>query len=203
MRRWQAAALLVLTNVLWGSAWPVAKLATAELPAPLLAGYRITVAAGLFWLIWWRRRAKAELAAARPIERGAAARIVALGLCSLGLSYLLTYQGVALTRASDGALMIIGEVIFTALLARWLGREPVDRMKLAGIALGSLGVVVLVLNGVVEPGDTGGGARMVGDLLVLGGLFLQALYSVLGAEFTRRHAPITVIALAYSGALAL
>ena len=98
--------------------------------------------------------------------------------------------------------MIIGEVIFTTLLAALLVRERPGAAKLAGIVAGAAGVAVLVLGHVAgdAPG-VDGPARALGDLLILGALALQAGYTVLGTEQSRRYHPLTVVTWAYTGSL--
>ncbi|GAB4124794.1 MAG: DMT family transporter [Roseiflexaceae bacterium] len=205
-RRTTALLLLVVANACWGSAWAVAKIATAELAPSLLAGLRITLATGLFWLVlfWQRSRTGntvvAQSPASLPLTRREIVQMVGLGVAALGLSYLLIYSGLAMITASDGALMIIGEVIFTTLLAAWVARERLDRRKIGGVVLGSLGVVVLVLSG-SNTSAAGGIQRLIGNVMVLAGLFVQASYSVLGAGMSRRSDPATTMAIVYSGGL--
>jgi drug/metabolite transporter (DMT)-like permease len=198
MSRWQALALLIAANVLWGTAWPVAKLVTAELPGPALAAYRLLVATVLFWLlIWWQRRSSLPRP---PMARGDRVRLMLLGAVGLGISYLLGYTGIRLTRASDAALMVIGEVICTTLLAALLIGERPGLVRLISVGLGVIGVSTLVLGGAAEGGPTGA-ARAIGNLLILAGLFFQALYSVLGTGFVRRFDPVLINSWMYTGAL--
>lgn len=200
MHRWQAMLILLLANALWGTAWPVAKLATAELPATAVAGYRLVAATLIFWaVILWRERGQV---AALALGWGEAARIMLLGLVGLGVSYLLGYNGIALTRASDASLMIIGEVIFTALLAARLANDRLTLARVAGVALGGAGIVVLVFDSMAG-GGSDGAARLLGNMLILAGLLFQALYSVLGTGYVRRHSPLLVNALLYTGTLIL
>ena len=72
----------------------------------------------------------------------------------------------------------------------------------SGIALGVVGVVVLVLGTAVEAaGDTGRLGRAIGDLLVLSGIFCEAVYTVMGAGLARRIPPLTMVAYSYAGSL--
>ena len=139
MNRKVAIGLLVFANVLWGSSYVVAKVALQEVPPPLLGALRVILTAAILWpfLIW---RSQAGRMAARrliePIPLGDALRLAALGLLGVGASYLLDYWGIRLSTATDASLMIIGEVIFTALLAALLAGERLGYRKRAGVLVG-------------------------------------------------------------------
>jgi drug/metabolite transporter (DMT)-like permease len=128
-------------------------------------------------------------------------KLVGLGLLSVVAAYLLAYWGISLTTATDASLMIIGEVIFTALLALLLTGERLGRWRGLGIALGCVGVVVIVLNGAEASAAGGGLGRVLGNVLLLIALFSQALYTVVGAGLARRYQPLTVITVIYCGSM--
>jgi drug/metabolite transporter (DMT)-like permease len=168
-----ALVALVFINVLWGSTYAVTKVALTELSPTLLGVLRFTIGTGLLWLIqlWIARgnRSASNKAGFEYVPMGDKLRIGGLGVLGVGLAYLFDYFGINLSTATDASLMIIGEVIFTSLLAMWLMKEHMGRWKTVGITLGVAGVVVLVLGHVTdEPGAVNGGiTRTIGDLLIL------------------------------------
>ncbi len=200
MNRTRALALLVFANSLWGCSYAISKIALIELPPPLLGTLRVTFATALLWLVllWQHRHAGVPL----RVLRHDALKLFAIGFCGISLDYLLGYWGVSLTTATDASLMIIGEVIFTTLLAVRLLDERIDRCKLIGIVLGIAGVTTLVLGNLRGAGG-GGLMRALGDVLLLGGLVGAALYSVLGTGLARRYHPLTVLTYANTGSLIL
>lgn len=202
MNRKLAFALLVLANLVWGSSHSVAKVTMETLPPTLLASLRFCLATAVLWplLIWQHRQAaRGPQAAERRLPpRGDMLRLMALGLFGSAVAYLLAYTGVSLTTATEASLMIIGEVMFTALLAWVLLGERIGRRRGLGIVLGSAGAAVLVLGGI----DTGGGsARALGNALILAGLLCEAFYTVLGTSLAGRYNALTVVTLIYSGSL--
>jgi drug/metabolite transporter (DMT)-like permease len=199
-----AIALLVFANVLWGSSYVVAKVALLEVPPPLLGALRVSLASAILWpfLIW--RSWVGGVGARRliePMPLGDALRLAGLGLLGVGASYLLDYWGIGLSTATDASLMIIGEVIFTALLAALLAGERLGLRKRAGVLVGAAGVLILVLGNapVGEPGA--GWARAIGDGLILACLLCESIYTVLGAGLARKYQPLTVLTLANTGSL--
>ncbi len=197
--------LLVLVNALWGSSYAVAKVALETIPPTLLGCYRVLLATGVFWLIqgWlaYGRRKQANGSRSSPIPTRDKMRLAGLGVLGVGLTYVIDYYGIKLTTATDASLMIIGEVMFTALLAAWWLKEGLNHWRLLGIGLGALGVAIIVIGHVAEAGGGSGIARAVGDLLILVALFIQAAYTVLGTGLARKYPPFTVLTYAYTGSL--
>jgi len=205
MARWLAAAGLVAANVIWGSSFVVAKGALWELSPTALASLRVVLAAVLFWTLWLAvgrfAPGLSQLRSSGPIPTGAALRMAALGLLGIALSYLLSYRGISLTTATDASMMVIGEVIFTALLAALVASERLGLGQGIGVGLGAIGVGVLVLGNANAGDDPGGSDRALGDLLVLAGVAMQAVYSVAGAGLARRHGVLTLLSFAHAGSL--
>jgi drug/metabolite transporter (DMT)-like permease len=186
--------LLLLANAVWGSSYVVAKVALEEIPPPLLAALRFTLAGAVLWLILASRRSSLKL----PTP-GDACRLLALGLVGIGMNGLLGYWGVSLTTATDAALLIVGEVLFTTLLAIALIGEHLTRARSLGLLVGVLGVIVLIAGGAVAQPTPEAPARALGDLLILAGLAFESLHTVLGTRLSQRYDALTVLTLTVSG----
>lgn len=197
--------LLILVNTLWGSTYAVAKVAMTTLPPTLLACYRVLLATLVLWLIqgWltYRNKQQRPASAPSPMPGRDKMRLAALGVLGVGLAFVIDYIGVNLSTATDASLMIIGEVIFTALLAAWWLREQLHLWRLIGIGLGAVGVAIIVLGHVTQGENSDGFARAIGDLLILVALLAQATYTVLGTDLSRKYPPFTVLTYAYTGSL--
>jgi drug/metabolite transporter (DMT)-like permease len=192
MRPLVALALLVLANALWGSSYVVAKVALEEISAPLLAALRFSLAAVVLWAVLaWRLRPL-------PLpSTGDTLRLLALGLLGVAANALLGYWGISLTTATDASLMIVGEVLFTTLLAMALAGERLGLPRGIGLASGLVGVVVLIV-GSGGQSSASAPARQLGDVLILTGLAFEAVYTVLGTRLTRRYDPLMVLTLSIS-----
>jgi drug/metabolite transporter (DMT)-like permease len=189
---------LVLANALWGSSYVVAKVALEEIPAPLLASLRFTLAALALWFILLTRGQRARFPS--PAD---ARRLVALGALGVGVNGLLSYWGVSLTTATDAALLIVGEVVFTTLLAVLLTAERLSLLRVASLGAGILGALVLILGGVAAQPSAEAPARAVGNLLILTGLAFESAFTVLGTRLTQRYDPLTVLTISISGSCVL
>ena len=191
---------LVGLNVLWGGASLAAKVALGTpahpgLPPTLLAFSRFSVAALLMYGV--ARVTRVNLAVARA-DWG---RFWAMGILGLALTYFLSYTGQALTRASDGALIVATEPVFLALLAWLFLREPMPASKVGGIAAGLTGVFLIVANGWRLPALSG---AMLGDALIAGALLFEAGSGIVGKGLVSRYPAVTVMTYQMaSGAIAL
>lgn len=207
MNRNLAVVILVGINVLWGSTYGMTKVALAEIPPPLLGAFRWTLATALLWLIqlWLLRRpATGPAAQTPPVTSQDKVRLAALGMLGVGVAYVIGYFGINLTTATDASLMIIGEVIFTSLLATWLTHDPLGKGKILGMLIGAAGVTILVLGHIAEGnGGDQGWWRAVGDMLILVTLALQAIYTVLGTDLARKYPPVTVLTYVCTGSLVI
>ena len=206
MNRNFAVFVLVLINILWGSTYGITKVALEEISPPLLGAMRWILATVILWVIqlWlWYGKANKQSNPAETVPNQDKLRLAGLGALGIGIAYVIGYFGINLTTATDASLMIIGEVIFTSLLATWLTHDPLGRWKVVGMVLGATGVAILVLGHLTGESSNQGMARALGDGLILVTLALQALYTVLGTDLARKYPPMTVLTYVCTGSLVI
>lgn len=194
MSKIQAIVLLVLANVLWGSSHAIGKLAIDTFDPLLLAGLRVTIATGCFWGLRFSGIAPREAVPSRDVLT-----LAGLGLLTVACAQFLDYRGLSLTTATDSSLMIIGEVIFTTILAWLIMRERINTQKRLGLVLGTIGVVVLTLGG--APDSAYAPQRALGNTLVLLALLCESIFTVLGARYAQTYQPLTILRWTYSGSM--
>ena len=194
MSKIQAIFFLVLANVLWGSSHAIGKLAIDTFDPLILAGLRVTIATGCFWGLRWSGIATREVVPLRDVGT-----LAGLGLLTVACSQFLDYRGLSLTTATDSSLMIIGEVIFTTILAWLVAREHIGYQKRIGLVLGIVGVVVLTLGG--APDSAYAPQRALGNTLVLLALLCESIFTVLGARYAQSYQPLTILRWTYTGSM--
>ena len=124
--------------------------------------------------------------------------VVLLGFFGNTLFHSLLVLGVHRTSPGHAALLVALSPVLAALLARLFHGEPVGRRRTAGIALGFLGVALIVLRGSHSTGS------LLGDMLCLGASLSWALYTVVGKPLLVRATPLAVATWAtLIGALSL
>jgi drug/metabolite transporter (DMT)-like permease len=163
--RWGFPALFV---VLWASAFTAAKVAVTYAPPFLLLSSRFLLAglvlAGL-----------ARLSGRRwSLGPGAVARFALLGIVTMAVYLTLSYFGVQSVTSGFAALIISMNPVLTAVLAAPLLGERLTRTKLAGLALGTVGV------GIVLQSRLGGGIEgPVGIAFTFGALVALSASTIL------------------------
>lgn len=191
-----ALVLLAIANIIWGSSHAVGKIATESFEPLLLAGLRVVFATACFWGLRISGIAPREV-----MPHSQRLRLALLGLIAVAAAQMLDYSGLNLTTATDSSLMIIGEVIFTAILAVLIAKEHLGWQRGIGMLVGIVGVVVLTLGG--APNDEYAPNRALGNTLVLAALLCESIFTVLGASLAQRYHPMTIMRWTYTGSLVI
>jgi drug/metabolite transporter (DMT)-like permease len=178
---------LILMTIIWGSNFVVLKFAFLEIAPMAFMVLRFVLASVLILIVLAARERTLAL------HREDYVRVIVVGLAGTSFYQPLFINGVALTTASNSALILASTPAFVALINRVLGRERVDRRGWIGIALAFLGIVLIVESaGGVELGS----ATLAGDLTILAATICWSFYSVLSAPLLQVYSPLRVTALA-------
>jgi drug/metabolite transporter (DMT)-like permease len=165
-------AALATIYIVWGSTYLAIRVMVETMPPLLSAGVRFVVAGALFGLILRLRRGRGALRVTRP--EAAFAGLVGILLC-FGGNGLVT---VAEQDVPSGlAALLIGAVPLIVVLFRLGERDRPPLATLAGVAVGFVGLAILVL-----PGDRPGDAPLWGVLTILAAALLWAT----GSYYSKR-----------------
>ncbi|HEV8193236.1 MAG TPA: DMT family transporter [Ktedonobacterales bacterium] len=189
-----AFVALVLANVLWAGTYTAGKIALRELSPIMLNALSFLLAAVVLSPVLIRHRRQI------PHDRRTLLLLVQLVLLGFVLNKVFEYFGLALSTASDVALLIATESLFTALLSWTFLREPVTRTGLAALGVGLGGAYLIVERGLLPNlGDSGGSARIIGDLLVVLALLMEAAYTVRGKQTLATLPPLLFTSVTIAG----
>ena len=167
---------LVMMALIWGVNFSVVKFGTTLLDPLAYNGLRVLLAAVLLTAIAGASR--------KPLpSRTTITALLALGALGNGVYQFFFVEGIALTRASDAALVVSASPAFIAIIGRVRGVDRVGRRGAMGIAMSVAGIALVVF-GTSRGAD--GHASLYGDLLVLCGSLSWAIYTVLLKPFTER-----------------
>jgi drug/metabolite transporter (DMT)-like permease len=111
-----------------------------------------------------------------------------MGFVGVAFHQLLQAHALTLTSATNTGWLIALVPIWSAVLAALLLKERFGARKLAGLAIGFAGAVLVVTRGHLDPSVLGVPATR-GDLLVLASTVNWALYTVIGHGTIRRLGP--------------
>lgn len=126
-----------------------------------------------------------------------ALKVGATGLLEPGLSSIFGIFGLALTTASNAALINTIEPILTIALAAWLLRERINRSMFSLSAIACLGVGFVAFPDLFGEGQS----SFVGDGLVVLAVFCAALYAVATRPLANQFHSLILAALQQTFAL--
>jgi drug/metabolite transporter (DMT)-like permease len=164
--------LLAALAVLWGTAWPINKIALAEIP--LFAFRTVCLLAGtvaLFGLAWMGGQPLG-------VPRRHWPRLALASLFNVGLWNLLVPLGILLLPAGRASVLFYTTPVWASLLAWLVLKERLSPRRLMAIGLGLAAIAILV-GGDLEAAL----ARPLGTLCILSGSILWAAGAVVMRGF--------------------
>lgn len=171
MSRAHMLALLLLGAV-WGASFLFIGVAVAALgPFPLMF-LRVGLASLVLLAIIALRRERAALDV-----RGRWRQYLLVGLLNSAIPFSLIAYAELRIPVSLSAILNATTPLFTALIAALWGGEPLTRRRLAGVALGVVGVAVLM----------GGGAFGVGQIVGILAMLLASCFYGAGTVYAARR----------------
>jgi len=187
--------MLITANTLWAASYVAAKFVLRDTSVNLMLALRMSISALVLLPLLIALRKELNL------TRKDIPQLALLALAGFVINKILEYGGLALTTASDVALLITSESIFTAALSWILLRERFKRMAGAALLLGLLGVYMIVERSLVPNIPSGGVLRIIGDLMVVLALLLEAFYTVRGKALLVKHPPLLITAASIVGSM--
>jgi drug/metabolite transporter (DMT)-like permease len=189
---------LIVTNLLWAGTYVTGKIALGQLSSVELNAVRFTLAGLILSPVLirgWRQI---------PLDRRSLLLLGQITLIGWVLNKALEYTGLALSTASDVALLIATESLFTALLSWMFLRERITSTSVLALLVGIFGAYLIVERGLLPHlGGGGGGRRVLGDIMVIGSLVLEAGYTIRGKTAMGRLAipPLLLTSATLAGSM--
>lgn len=186
--------LLILANILWACSYVAAKFALRDTSVFMMNALRMILAAIVLlpFLIAMRKDLK--------LTRGDLPQLALLAFIGLVINKTFEYGGLSLSTASDVALLITSESMYTAIFSWLLLRERFRPLTGIALLLGFAGVYLIVERSLIPNIPAGGGiTRVVGDLMVVLALIFEAFYTVRGKALLVKHSPLLFTAATIVG----
>jgi drug/metabolite transporter (DMT)-like permease len=165
-------ANLAIVYLVWGSTYLAIRVTVQTMPPLLASGIRFFAAGAILYAVLWLRRGREHVRVSM--------REIAAGL-AVGAALILGGNGLVMvaeqTVQSGHAALIIGSVPLWVIVLRLVAGERIARGTLLGVALGFVGVALLVV-----PGGGEGQAQLFGLLLLVAAAATWAV----GSYFSRR-----------------
>ncbi len=189
--------LLIGANILWATSYVAGKLAlSGETSFIFVLALRMSISTLILLPLLIAKRKEIK------ISRQDLPQLALLACIGFVVNKLFEFGGLALTTASDVALLITSESIFTAALSWILLREHAKKRTVFALLLGFVGVYLIVERSLFPNLPTGGGVpRILGDLLVIIGLVIEAFYTVRGKALLVKYSPLLITAASICGSI--
>lgn len=203
LRRSPADWLLLAALVLfWGSSFALTKIAVAAIAPLWVVALRLSIAAVLLWAVAFARGLRS------PGDWRSRAWFAWLALSGSFAPFLLVSWGQQYIDSGLAGILISAVPIFVVTLGHFvLPDEPMNRFKVAGFALGLVGVVILIgADRLLH--FAAGGVALVAELAVLGAAVSYALQAVTARlmrpmSVTVRAANVLTVSAVFGLAMAL
>ncbi len=181
--------------LVWGANFSVIKRAFEEVPPQPFNALRLVIASAVFLaaIEYAKRRARrghvqsSILHTPHSLTRRDRIDLVWLGLVGhLGYQFFFV-GGVALTSASNAALIVGATPAMLAVGSAVLGRERISLLHWIGAGVSGFGIYL-----VVGLGASFGGATLRGDLMVLASMLCWTTFTLGAVSLIKRHSPLYV-----------
>ena len=170
----------------WSGSWITGKLAVDSAPPLEISTVRFIIAAAVLAAI--------AIVTRTDLGRGSLWPVVLVGIFGYFAYNAFVFVGLTMAPASDGALIVPTSIpVLTAVAASFVG-ERLTATKLAGFAVASVGVALVIAAG--QTSDEISSRRLVGDVLMLIGAGCWSIYTVLGTIALRTRSPLAIVTIA-------
>jgi drug/metabolite transporter (DMT)-like permease len=174
--------LLLSAVVIWGWTFVATKILVAELNPVEMLAMRLFIGVPVLGVLLLVRRVPLSFTRADVLP------LVSGGMI-LVCHFVIQIAGLETTTATNTAWLISVSPLAIVLLSFVVLREPVGRSTVAGLAVASAGIVLLVSGGRLTEL---GWLRSTGDWLILVSAFTWAIYTVATRNLSRRRPALAV-----------
>lgn len=174
--------LLLAAVVIWGWTFVATKILVAEIGPVEIFALRLALGVPFLGVVLAVKRVRLTFTRAD-------ARAILLGGGILTLHFLVQIRGLESTTATNTGWIVSASPLALAVLSYLILREHIGRRGVAGIAVATLGILLLVSRGRLA--DLGW-LSSTGDWLVLLSAHTWAFYTVATRDLSRRRSPLAV-----------
>ena len=152
---YKAHLALLGANLIYGANYIIAKGVMPNKIGPSAFIFLRILGAGiLFWILKSFIKEK--------VEKKDFLRLVFCGIFGIAINQLLFFHGLNLTSPIDASIIMTSLPVIIMIYSFFILNEKITRNKLAGIAIGAIGAIVLIVYG----NKTGGTSSLLGNLFI-------------------------------------
>jgi drug/metabolite transporter (DMT)-like permease len=155
---------------------------------------RIGVSVILFWLLYLIKPVNIK------IEKQDRMRLFLCALFGIAINQLMFIKGLSLTYSIHAALLLLITPILIVFIAAWILKERLGLLKIAGLALGISGALVLVL---AKQSSGNGDNVLLGDLFIIINAICYTIYFILVKPLMTKYNAVVVLRWVFTIGLVL
>jgi len=179
--------MLIAMSIVWGLNFTAIKGAVSEFQPLTFNTIRFGISSlFLLGLLWLRERSIG-------VHRKDLARFVLLAIIGNTAYQMFFINGIALTTATNSALILATTPIFIILFGAFLNVEKVTSRIVQGVILSFIGVVMIVLG--TGNSLTFSNQSLLGDLLIVANPICWSIYTVLSKPILKEYSPLKLTAV--------
>ena len=182
--------LLILMSLIWGINFTAIKGALATFSPLSFNAIRFGSASLILLSFLWIRERNFS------VHRKDVGRFVVLAIVGNVAYQLFFINGIALTTATNSALILATTPIFIVIFSALLGVEKTSSRVILGVVSSFVGVAIIIL-GSGQP-LTLSSSSLVGDLLIVANPICWSLYTVLSKPMLKEYSPLKLTAISMS-----
>ncbi|HEY4217132.1 MAG TPA: DMT family transporter [Gemmatimonadaceae bacterium] len=183
-------AALAAAGSVWGTAFVFGKWALTELSVGHMVLLRFVFASLGMSVALWRERRHGPI----RIARRDVGLVLAGAIVGVPVQYLVQFQGLAHTTVSHASLMVGILPVLLGVAAALFTHERLDAFGWSGLVASTVGAGLVAFGG--GDADSGPGASLFGDLLVVASLFAGVVWILVCQRLmARRYSPATTSAI--------
>jgi drug/metabolite transporter (DMT)-like permease len=175
--------LLLFTVMIWGWSFVASKICLNYMTPFELIGMRFLIALPVMYSIIFLKKAK--------LQFGKYKGRLFIGSLLITIHFFIQITGIKYTSATNTGWIIAVTPLVMALAARIILKEYLNMRTVAGIAVATLGIILLISNGKLQ--DLGW-LSSYGDWLILASTHTWALFSIVTRDISRENSPLAVTA---------
>ncbi len=150
---------------------------------------RVAITALLLWAAFLFKKEKTI------IHKKDVGRLVLCALTGIAINQLLFVKGLSLTWSIHASLLMLTTPILITLIAAWLLKERLNNYKIAGLALGIAGALLLVLS----KEKTGKApSPVLGDVFIILNAIAYTLYFILVKPLMKAYDPVVILRIIFT-----
>ena len=155
---------------------------------------RVGVSALLFWVLYLIKPVNIR------IDKSDRMRLFLCAVAGIAINQLLFIKGLSLTYPIHAALLLLITPILIVIIAAWILKERLGFLKPAGLALGILGALVLVL---AKSNSGNADDVLLGDLFIIINAISYTIYFIIVKPLMVKYDAIVILRWVFTIGLVL